>query len=191
MTDRRSSRQHRAFITSRSRNHENTTNKTQIQRSNSGSQRSIAEREPPCHQSFYPKPLTSGKRKRSRSAKYPSLRMNSTFASSSSSPRKLAVSSMTPDDFLVVGLEKIQPAYAQFEGKMFAGAIPMDNGSRTGNTQFWLFQPDTQSVPDTIVVSTYRIVCTVRIFDMTRTSSAFRHLLEVNFYDHTLLWTRS
>ena len=70
---------------------------------------------------------------------------------------------MTPDDFLVVGLEKIQPAYAQFEGKMFAGAIPMDNGSRTGNTQFWLFQPDTQSVPDTIVVSIVSHM--YRIFD--------------------------
>lgn len=56
---------------------------------------------------------------------------------------------MTPDDFLVTGLEKIQPAYAQFPGKMYAGLIPV---GRKGKMMFWLFEPDTQSVEDTLVV---------------------------------------
>lgn len=57
-----------------------------------------------------------------------------------------------PEDFRVYGLEQKQPAYATFEGKMYAGMLPMDNGDRTGMTMFWMFQPDTQEVPDSIVL---------------------------------------
>lgn len=57
-----------------------------------------------------------------------------------------------PEDFRIHGLETIQPAYAQFEGKMYAGMLPSDNGNRTGMTMFWMFQPDTQEVPDSIVL---------------------------------------
>jgi carboxypeptidase D len=58
----------------------------------------------------------------------------------------------TPEEFRVVGLEDIQPAYAQFEGKMYAGMLPSDHDGRTGMTMFWLFEPDTQIVPDSIVL---------------------------------------
>jgi hypothetical protein len=57
-----------------------------------------------------------------------------------------------PKDFLVTGLDQIEPAYAQFEGHMYAGMLPSDNGNRTGMTQFWMFQPTTQEIPNTIVV---------------------------------------
>ena len=57
-----------------------------------------------------------------------------------------------PEDFLVHGLEQKQAAYATFQGSMYAGMLPSDNGERTGNTMFWMFQPDTQEVPDSIVL---------------------------------------
>jgi carboxypeptidase C (cathepsin A) len=57
-----------------------------------------------------------------------------------------------PEDFRVFGLEEIQPAYALFEGKMYAGMLPSNNGNRTGMTMFWLFEPDTQDVPDSMVL---------------------------------------
>jgi carboxypeptidase C (cathepsin A) len=58
----------------------------------------------------------------------------------------------TIEDFRVVGLEEVQPAYAKFDGGMYAGMLPSDNGDRIGETMFWLFEPETQSVPDTIVL---------------------------------------
>ena len=57
-----------------------------------------------------------------------------------------------PADFLVQGLETIQPAYATFQGDMYAGMLPSDNHGRTGMTMFWMFRPETQQVPDTIVL---------------------------------------
>ena len=56
------------------------------------------------------------------------------------------------NDFLVKGLDKIVPAYAEFDGDMFAGTLPMDNGDRTGKTMFWLFEPRKQKVEKSIVV---------------------------------------
>jgi carboxypeptidase C (cathepsin A) len=58
----------------------------------------------------------------------------------------------TIEDFRVSGLENVQPAYSQFEGGMFAGLLPSSNGNRTGEMMFWLFEPDTQNIPDTIVL---------------------------------------
>ena len=58
----------------------------------------------------------------------------------------------TPQDFRVYGLETIQPAYASFDGAMYAGMLPSDNHNRTGFTMFWLFQPTTQQVPDSLVL---------------------------------------
>jgi len=58
----------------------------------------------------------------------------------------------TPDDYLVEGLENVQPAYAEFPGKMYAGLIPMDHGGRHGEMMFWLFKPDEQLVPDTFAI---------------------------------------
>lgn len=59
---------------------------------------------------------------------------------------------VTKSDFLVKDLDKVQAAYAQFQGKMFAGRINADNGDRTGDTMFWMFEPDTQEVPDSLVI---------------------------------------
>jgi len=58
----------------------------------------------------------------------------------------------TPDDYLVEGLDEIEPAYGEFEGNMYAGLVPIRNGDRFGETMFWLFEPSTQSVNDTLVV---------------------------------------
>jgi carboxypeptidase C (cathepsin A) len=60
----------------------------------------------------------------------------------------------TKQDFLVQGLETIEPAYAMFPGKMYAGLLPTNNagGDRVGEMMFWLFEPDTQTVPDSMVL---------------------------------------
>ena len=66
-------------------------------------------------------------------------------------------------DFLVTGLETVQPAYAQFQGNMFAGMMPVlepphpgddesPNKRTIGEMMFWMFEPSTQSVDNTIVV---------------------------------------
>jgi len=57
----------------------------------------------------------------------------------------------TPEDFLVQGLEDVEPAYADFPGRMYAGTLPMDNGDRHGEIMFWLFEPEQQSVPNSLV----------------------------------------
>ncbi len=59
---------------------------------------------------------------------------------------------VTKSDFVVRGLENVQPAYADFDGVMYAGRLPANNGIRRGETMFWLFEPTTQSVPDTLVI---------------------------------------
>lgn len=58
----------------------------------------------------------------------------------------------TPEDFLVRGMENIQPAYADFPGTMYAGLLPMNHGERSGEMMFWLFQPDEQVVPETLTI---------------------------------------
>lgn len=58
----------------------------------------------------------------------------------------------TKEDFLVTGLEQVEPAYAQFPGKMYAGTLPIDRDGRRGEMMFWLFEPDAQSVPETIAI---------------------------------------
>jgi hypothetical protein len=58
----------------------------------------------------------------------------------------------TKDDFVVRGLEDVQPAYADFDGIMYAGRLPANNGDRVGMTMFWLFEPTIQLVPDTLVI---------------------------------------
>jgi carboxypeptidase C (cathepsin A) len=48
----------------------------------------------------------------------------------------------TMNDFLVQGLEEVEPEYAKFQGDMFAGLLPIDNGNRHGELMFWFFAPD-------------------------------------------------
>jgi carboxypeptidase C (cathepsin A) len=55
-------------------------------------------------------------------------------------------------DFRVRGLEEVEPAFGLFEGKMYAGLLPMDNDDRTGNLMFWLFTPEAPSITDSLVI---------------------------------------
>ena len=48
-------------------------------------------------------------------------------------------------DFLVEGLEDIEPAFKQFNGTMYAGLLPIDidyDDEPRGKLSFWLFNPD-------------------------------------------------
>jgi hypothetical protein len=58
----------------------------------------------------------------------------------------------SPDDFLVTDLAQVEPAYASFDGKMYAGTLPTNHGERTGQMMFWLFVPRVQLVSDSLVV---------------------------------------
>jgi len=59
-----------------------------------------------------------------------------------------------PEDLLVHGLDAVQgyEAFGEFEGNMYAGTLPSDNGNRTGEMMFWLFEPETQEVPDSMIL---------------------------------------
>jgi len=65
---------------------------------------------------------------------------------------------VTRKDFVVHNLDKVEPAYATFNGTMYAGRLPANNidavggVERTGDTMFWMFEPTEQSVPDTLVI---------------------------------------
>ena len=50
------------------------------------------------------------------------------------------------------GLEEVEPAFGLFEGEMYAGLLPMDNGDRTGKLMFWLFAPEEPSITDSLVI---------------------------------------
>lgn len=60
----------------------------------------------------------------------------------------------TKDDFVVKGLEEVEPAYAKFQGNMYAGTLPSSHGDdhRVGEMMFWLFEPDTQKVNESMVL---------------------------------------
>ena len=51
-------------------------------------------------------------------------------------------------------LDRIEPAYEQFAGKVHAGTLPTNNhnDSRVGEMMFWLFEPETQAVANTITI---------------------------------------
>lgn len=67
------------------------------------------------------------------------------------SDRPFDLTNVTKEDFLVKDLDKVQAAYADFPGKMYAGRLPADNGSREGMTMFWLFEPEEQQIDNTMV----------------------------------------
>ena len=69
----------------------------------------------------------------------------------------------SPAEFLVQGLEGIEPAYAEFQGDMFAGLMPVlepkvdgddlqEDKKTVGQMMFWMFEPETQSIEKTIVI---------------------------------------
>lgn len=53
------------------------------------------------------------------------------------------------EDFRVVHLDQIEPAYAQFDGDMFAGTLPSRKG---GRLSFWLFAPRHPTYDDALTV---------------------------------------
>jgi len=55
-----------------------------------------------------------------------------------------------PADFLVEGLEEIEQAFADFDGAMYSGLLPMDNKNRHGELMFWLFAPNTPTIDKTL-----------------------------------------
>jgi hypothetical protein len=60
------------------------------------------------------------------------------------------------ESFRVLGLEAVEPAYGQFQGSMYAGLIPVAHESPgrkvEGDMMFWLFEPETQEVENTLVL---------------------------------------
>lgn len=81
------------------------------------------------------------------------------FWSSSSSSSVAAATAANPtvelpsrDSFLVQGLSEEVPAFAEFNGRMYAGRLPCDNGKRSGHLMFWLFAPEQPAARNTITV---------------------------------------
>lgn len=65
----------------------------------------------------------------------------------------------TIDNYIVKGLELIEPAYESFHGTMYAGLIPTIPFETTkkmedydGKLMFWLFEPDKPVYDDTVIV---------------------------------------
>lgn len=55
--------------------------------------------------------------------------------------------SFEASEFLVEGLEELEPAFASFNGTMHAGLLPIDidledNQKPRGKLSFWLFSPE-------------------------------------------------
>lgn len=65
----------------------------------------------------------------------------------------------TQDEFLVQGLEEVEPAYRDFNGTMYAGLLPIDVladedyiDPPRGEFMFWLFQPNNATAMDTLTI---------------------------------------
>jgi len=61
---------------------------------------------------------------------------------------------LTADDFLVTGLEEIEPAFATFQGQMHAGLLSITENIEedNGKLMFWMFEPDKPKVDDSLVI---------------------------------------
>ena len=66
--------------------------------------------------------------------------------------RNVLVQAVSRQDYRVHGLEEIVPAFADFDGLMYAGLMPVDHRDRHGSIMFWLFVPHHPSVPDTLTL---------------------------------------
>lgn len=58
---------------------------------------------------------------------------------------------LSPEDFLVRGLEDVEPEYAKFDGSMYSGMMPLAD-EREASLFFWLFRPAAPVVDDSLVV---------------------------------------
>ena len=55
--------------------------------------------------------------------------------------------------FRVHGLEEIEPAFASFQGKMYAGLLPFHlDDKQEGEFMFWLFEPDEIEVENALSI---------------------------------------
>ena len=56
--------------------------------------------------------------------------------------------------FRVHGLEEIEPAFASFQGKMYAGLLPfhLEGDNKEGEFMFWLFEPDEVEVDNSLSI---------------------------------------
>uniref|UniRef100_A0A7S3L7Q8 Pheromone-processing carboxypeptidase KEX1 n=1 Tax=Amphora coffeiformis TaxID=265554 RepID=A0A7S3L7Q8_9STRA len=75
----------------------------------------------------------------------------SSFSSFSSSSTTFQAN---PNEFLVQGLEDIEPVFSTFEGTMYAGLIPfhLNEDKEEGKFMFWLFEPHHQQVNNTLSI---------------------------------------
>lgn len=62
------------------------------------------------------------------------------------------------EDFVVKGLIDVEPAFASFEGDMFAGVLPTepanddDQEADEGHLMFWYFDAEKPQVDDSLIV---------------------------------------
>jgi hypothetical protein len=64
-------------------------------------------------------------------------------SASTTTTTKPSAAKKNPSDFLVTGLDEIEPAFADYPGKMYSGLLPVDHGNVVkGELMFWLFAPD-------------------------------------------------
>lgn len=70
-----------------------------------------------------------------------------------------AIAKPTLNDYLVRGLDKVEPAYQSFDGRMYAGLVPTEppsnqesDASVSGKLMFWLFEPTAPTYDDTLVI---------------------------------------
>lgn len=59
-----------------------------------------------------------------------------------------------PSDYLVTGLEDIEPSFDSFDGSMYAGMVPFTSydGSSAAEYMFWMFEPEEALVKDSLVI---------------------------------------
>jgi len=75
-----------------------------------------------------------------------------TFADARESSKPSSPLLPTADSFRVRNLDEVEPAYALFDGEMYAGLLPMDHEKRTGDLMFWVFEPNRSTVSDSLVI---------------------------------------
>lgn len=66
----------------------------------------------------------------------------------------------TPDDYLVRGLEDVEPAFRSYDGTMYAGLVPTilyneaqdSRSEEPGSLMFWLYAPANPIHTDTLLI---------------------------------------
>lgn len=60
----------------------------------------------------------------------------------------------SPSDYLVTGLEDVEPSFASFDGTMYAGMVPFTSYDEKSKAEymFWMFIPDEPLVKNSLVI---------------------------------------